>query len=403
MGGTQLLFKSISEKLHHNYGDEVTVVTTNSLYDPGSIAFEELKPSEKISGIDVQRFSFNRRKQKVLRLVKKVFVKAGFSIPASLNQLMRVPYSKKMKSYIDNCHADVVCASSAHYLYMDYATYRMKLDNPKPFVFMGALHFDDDSKTDIPDWVIENIKQADLYIANTAYEKSRLVMLGIPKENIRVVGCGVDIAGYQLFNKLKSRTDLNLPQDAHVIGYVGRFAASKDVILLIDAFSELNLNNTYLLLAGASNSYLDIIKKHIKKIPAPISQRIIFKLDFTEEEKLSLFAAMDLFVSPSYSESFGIVFLEAWASKLSVIGANIGAIASVIEHQKDGLLFEPKNKESLKQAIHTYILDDELRHKHANNGLQKVMNQYTWNIIASKYREIYEEAIEIFNKKCADL
>jgi len=401
-GGTQFLFKNISENLIKIFKDEVTVCTTNSLYDPGSSLFKPLPEKDKLNGVNIYRFGFKRFERKVLLILKKFLVKLGLPAEA-FKTYTRVPKSKSMKTFIDNFDAEVICASSAYYRYMDYAAYRSKLQKPKPFVLMGAIHFDDGIKTYVPQWILKNIEAADLYIANTSFEKSCLQHLGIDGNKIRIVGCGVEPITTVTTNKQESKLHLNIPAQANVIGYLGRFAANKDILLLVDAFAELNQPNTYLLLAGAANEYLPVIEQHINKLSVQTKSHIIIKKDFTETEKQKLLLAMDVFVSPSYSESFGIVFLEAWVHQLPVIGANIGAIASVIDNDVNGLLFEARDKASLKKCIQIYIKDKNKQSMHAQAGLQKVLNQYTWEIITKKYREIYLEAISIHKTTCADL
>lgn len=400
-GGTQLLFKEVSERLHHQFGDVVKVATTNSLYDPGQPVRICLNSFENINGIEVNRFAYQFRRRKVLRLIIKMLFWLGIKQPSILNELVRVPRSRLMKSYIETCDSDVIAASTAYYTYMDYATYRFSLPNPKPFVFMGAIHFDEEP-IQLPQRILDNIKASDLYIANTTFEKNALIQLGVEANKIRVVGCGVDLHNQIQVDKASAKHSLGIPKNATVVGYIGRFAASKDVLLLIKAFAELNLPNTYLLLAGASNRYLDEIRKSVEALPHDIATRVIFQLDFKESDKHTMFNSLDVFVSPSYSESFGIVFLEAWASNVPVIGANIGAIASVISHYQDGLLFKPRDIKALKEVLLVYLNNEAMRTAHAAAGLSKVKESYTWDIIATKYREIYLEAIDIFNTKCAD-
>lgn len=402
-GGTQLLFKSVSEKLNKKFGDKVTIATTNSMYDPGAQLFKALESYSFIEGIHVNRFGFIRIKRRLLLLLKYVLDKLNIALPKSLQDALRVPQSKAMMSFINDFQADLVCASSSNYVYMDYASYRFKLPRPKPFVFMGAVHFDEEKPPQLPQFILENINASDLYIANTSFEKNMLSKLGVDTNKIRVVGCGVDLGDDIHTNKNSAREALALPVEATVIGYIGRFAPSKDVMLLIDAFVDLDLANTYLLLAGASNTYLDEIRKKIALLPRDTAAKVILIPDFKEDEKRTVFKSLDVFVSPSFSESFGIVFLESWACKVPVIGSDIGAIASVIEHNRDGLLFKPRDKDALKQALLIYLNDEALRIAHAEAGLKKVKESYTWDIIAAKYRVIYMEAIDLFNKKCADL
>jgi glycosyltransferase involved in cell wall biosynthesis len=402
-GGTQLLFKEVSEYLFNEFEDQILVATTNSLYDPGSPKFKKLIPNETINNIIVYRFGYRKWHRDLIKMLVKIYYILNIKNNKKLLELLRVPDSNGLSLFIKHAEVDVICASSSGYKYMDYSFERYLYKNSKPFVMMGALHFDDDNDTIIQDNVLKNIQYSDLYIANTKFEKECLENRGIKSEKIKVVGCGVHLNLFENIDKAKAKVELNISSDTIVFGYVGRFAINKDIKLLLQAFTNIKSKNIMLLLAGASNNYFKEILKLIDSKEENIRNRIRIVNDFTEELKPKLFACMDVFVSASYSESFGIVFLEAWASGIPVIGTSIGAIRSVISDNEDGLLFEKRNCFELQSCMEKYLINKELRIRHAKAGKQKVISTYTWDKVAKKYREIYIEAIKIHKSKCVDL
>jgi glycosyltransferase involved in cell wall biosynthesis len=120
--------------------------------------------------------------------------------------------------------------------------------------------------------------------------------------------------------------------------------------------------------------------------------------DFDSELKPLLFNAIDIFVLASKGESFGVVFLEAWACKKPVIGVSMGAVASLIDKGEDGLLFASYSVQELRSAIITLIEDEETRKRFGNNGYEKIRQQFTWQVITKKYRDAYLLGIENFQK-----
>jgi glycosyltransferase involved in cell wall biosynthesis len=394
-GGTQFLFKSISDLFVSYYKDDVEVVTTNSLFDPSSDKFSLLPSNELINGVHVRRFSFISFHRMVIKFLNKIFFKFfGFKL-GLIDSLLSVPISFKMRSYIYNSNVDVICASSSYYKYMDYASKRLLQSNSKPFVFMGAIHFDNEKCIEIPKRVIENINNSDKYIANTEFEKNNLIKLGINPDKINVIGCGVNPTDYIGFDKVKSRKELGLPDDVFIIGYVGRFAPKKGITTLLHSFHEFNVTNSILVLAGAKNSYYYDIVELINTRYLSLKPRIFLIADFEEELKPLIYNSLDIFVCPSFSESFGIVFLEAWASGLPVVGTSIGAIRSLIEDGNDGKLFPPHDFLELKLIIEFYYQNPDLRTLHAKNGLLKINQRFTWEKVTEAYRKTYLEAIQI--------
>ena len=109
--------------------------------------------------------------------------------------------------------------------------------------------------------------------------------------------------------------------------------------------------------------------------------------------KLNAFAAHDLYVMPSRSDAYGIAFLEAWACKKPVIGANTGATPEIIQNKKDGLLVPFHSPLELAKAIIHLIRNEQEAQQLGETGYQKVQN-LSWDRVATKIERIYQELIE---------
>ena len=90
--------------------------------------------------------------------------------------------------------------------------------------------------------------------------------------------------------------------------------------------------------------------------------------------KQDLLAATDIFVLPSRIDSFGIVFLEAWAYGKPVIGGNAGGIPDVIAHGHDGLLVDYGDVDGLADAMRTLLLDASAKKYPWSGRTQKSRN-----------------------------
>ncbi len=105
--------------------------------------------------------------------------------------------------------------------------------------------------------------------------------------------------------------------------------------------------------------------------------------------KQDLLAATDLFVMPSRVDSFGIVYLEAWAYGLPVIGCRAGGVPDVITDGRDGLLVDFGDQASLAAAIESLLDDPELRQSMGQQGRAKVKAKYTWDSIYEGLQAVY--------------
>ena len=76
----------------------------------------------------------------------------------------------------------------------------------------------------------------------------------------------------------------------------------------------------------------------------------------------------------------------------------MGAIASLISNGKDGFLFKTNDVDALIDKINFLIKNYDLRNELGINGYNKVMGNFTWPVIISKYREAYLTGIENFKQ-----
>jgi glycosyltransferase involved in cell wall biosynthesis len=407
IGGTQMLFQNIAEKSHVYYGDEAVVYTTNSYLGPDRKEFKEIeKRVETINGVSVHRFPFITFHYWIfskLMMLLKLTVK---KIPEVMQLYRSGPWSPSLNKAIASTDADVIVASSCNYLYMLYPLYRHKLKNPKPFVFQGAVHFTEDNKHKaLFNKTLDAIKAADYYIANTDYERDRLVALNVDADKIVVTGTAVDMDMYANGSGDYYRQLFNLGKEDILVGYLGRIEATKGIDVLVKAFQFAKAENKkiHLVVAGFKSSYAEELEKYSSSIDPEKKMTIHFLYNLSTDEKIKLYHAIDIYVLPSKNESFGIVFLEAWSCKKPVIGTDIGALRSVISQGIDGLLFQPDDAIGLSDKILLLSKDEKMRMEFGLNGFYKTAQHHTWPVVTKKYREVCVMAIEKFNAKKEDI
>jgi len=395
-GGPQYTMKHLSEKLIEYYKDDVEVVTTDSLYGPELNLYEKINiPEETINGVKIKRFPFRTWHYKIIGLSSRAY-----------KRLLKKPLPHAVRKYrweldckgIDNTmrinDCDVIMASTVNYMFCDYPLWRFKTKDPKPFVLYGSLHLE-------VDWsnyqaIINRAKICDCYIANTEYERKKLIEFGVQKEKIVTVGTGIDVAdlacneaSVQAF-----RNKNHIQDDDILIGHIGRLSEGKGAGLLLDAFIQLYQKNKKckLLLAGTATDYTETLKQKVEQHKIPV---IIFE-NFENQLKPMLFNAIDIFVLASGGESFGVVFLEAWACKKPIVATNMGATASLLSEGKDSLLFAVTDIDELVCKIEMLVNDVALQRTLGINGYNKVIENFSWPLIVKKYREAYLKGIENF-------
>ncbi|MEU1912877.1 glycosyltransferase [Streptomyces massasporeus] len=159
----------------------------------------------------------------------------------------------------------------------------------------------------------------------------RLKRWGVPGPRIEVVPNGIDVARFRFdaARRHDTRRRLGLPDDAYVIGAVGRLAPGKRFGALIRALAQLPDDHWLLLVGGGPEE--DVLRRTAHA--AGVADRVLFTgerpcvPDGTPGPDLpSLTCAMDVLASPSPEEAFGLAIVEALASGLPVLYASCPAL-----------------------------------------------------------------------------
>jgi glycosyltransferase involved in cell wall biosynthesis len=101
----------------------------------------------------------------------------------------------------------------------------------------------------------------------------------------------------------------------------------------------------------------------------------------------------DCFVAPSTGEPFGLVYLEAMACGLPVIGTRSGGPPSFINTtpgELDGWLVTPDDERALADAMVTAINNPEERMKRGRNAYRHARDRYSWRDVARRVTDLYE-------------
>ena len=117
-----------------------------------------------------------------------------------------------------------------------------------------------------------------------------------------------------------------------------------------------------------------------------------------EATKRDLLAACSLLVSPSWVDSFGIVFLEAWLYHKPVIAATTWGMKDVVSEGSDGLLVPFGDATALAQAIAELVHDPDRAATMGRHGADKVYALHTWDEKFLLFAALYQSCVERYVK-----
>ena len=239
------------------------------------------------------------------------------------------------------------------------------------------------------------LDNSDAIVAMTYSEKSLLENIGINSEKIFIIPPGFNHNPPPTQNNFKKLH--SIPLDKKIVLFVGLKSEMKGIIFLIESMKHVwkNSPNTILLVIGPRTRTFD---KYILNQNTETKKRIINLDSVNENQKQMAYEICDVFVLPSKSESFGIVYLEAWAYRKPVIGCKIPSTIEIIDNEKNGLLVEFGNKNQLSSALIKLLNNDKLAKQYGQKGKEK-LSKFSLLNSCQKFEELCTSVIYNFNKK----
>jgi glycosyltransferase involved in cell wall biosynthesis len=223
---------------------------------------------------------------------------------------------------------------------------------------------------------------ADVALVPSSYTAKKLQEIqNFPASKIRILPWPINAEMLQRTTAAKRATLIPPPDfpSGRVVLAVGRwdskekYKGADDLIRALAQLTQL-FPEVQLALVGRGD---DIPR--LKSIAAEqnVSGSVHFLENVAENDQLAAcYAHSEVFALPSTGEGFGIVFLEAMAFGLPVVGANAGGVTDIVQSGTNGVLVPPKNPEALTQALSRLLNDQNLRKNLGQNAVQTIHDKY---------------------------
>jgi len=176
--------------------------------------------------------------------------------------------------------------------------------------------------------------------------------------------------------------------DGKSVLFVGRFTYRKGIYILLEAFQKVKqeVENAHLTLVG-SGYFSQIADLLIRALN--LGKNVSIAGEVEKEKLVEIYQNSHVFVLPSlYGESFGIVLLEAMASKTPVIASDDGGIKELIKNRKTGIIVKKGDVEELSEKITELLLDQNLSKKISTTAFREV-KKYDWKNMVRKIEAVY--------------
>lgn len=367
-GGVPKVTYEISKELVKR-GHDVSVYTTD-VYD-SKTRFKGENFS-LVDGIEVKRF----------RNISNRLAYSNFSLAPK----MAAELNRSIKNF-DIVHLREYRSFQA--IFLNY--YAKKYSIPYIFQAHGSLlpFFEKISLKKFYDLVIGRkiLHDAEKIIALTNTEREQYNEMGLENKGIEVIPNGIDLSLYNntpFYGKIREKYDIS--DDENVILYLGRIHKIKGINLLLKSFKLLfnDITNVKLVIVGPGDT--SKLKKMIKG--SIIENNVIFTGPLYGEDKYDVFVDSDLYILPSIYDTFPNTVLEAFSFGKPVIVTEGCGIKDIIDGTAGYVVKYDKN--SLKDAMHSIITNETLKHSFGENGKQLINDELNWKSIVDRIEILYE-------------
>jgi glycosyltransferase involved in cell wall biosynthesis len=221
-----------------------------------------------------------------------------------------------------------------------------------------------------------------------------------PPETVSVVLNGIDVARFQAarqkFNRRQFLNSWELSEDNLLVGTVGELTPLKGQEEFLRAAVQVlkQIPTAYFVIAGIDHSRG---KEHRARI-----QRLIEELDLTKRVRLvgwledltQLYCALDVFVSSSHTESFGLALAEAMAAGTPVVATETEGARELIQSGETGLLVSIGDVEKMAEAVLKLLHDQEWRVRLGTEAQKDASERFSVERMIDETEQIYRAEIQ---------
>lgn len=214
--------------------------------------------------------------------------------------------------------------------------------------------------------------------------------IDFPIDRITTIRNGVDLSRFGRITRDDARAALGVPQDAIVVGTVGRLVPVKDQAGLLEAVATLRTQGPQptVLIAG-EGPLRDTLASRITALGLQDHVRLLGHRPDVER----VLAALDLFVLSSSSEGLSNTILEAMATGLPVVATAVGGADELVADGESGLLVPPRDPAALAAALGHMLRSPETLVAFGRAGRARVESMFDLAATIQRYEDLYREAL----------
>jgi 1,2-diacylglycerol 3-alpha-glucosyltransferase len=310
---------------------------------------------------------------------------------------VRLPGAAALSARIDTFDAEIVHAH--HPFLLGDTALRMAMNKNVPIIFTHHTRYED--YTHYVPFESEVVKEVAIqlptHFANLcdgviapSESIARLLQNRGVKVPVAVIPTGIDVAGFATADGRRFRERHGIPDDATVVGHVGRLAVEKNLDYLAEAVAQhlVHWPETRFLVVGdgpARDGIKAVFKRH------RVADRLVMPGRRTGRALREAYRAMDVFAFASLSETQGMVVAEAMSAGLPVVALNAPGVCEVVRDEINGRLLEADTTVAGFARALGRLVDDASRREELAAGARRTAQEFSRERFAARMLGFYDE------------
>ncbi|NCB77967.1 MAG: glycosyltransferase [Negativicutes bacterium] len=209
-------------------------------------------------------------------------------------------------------------------------------------------------------------------------------------QDIRMIHNGIHTDVFFPRDKQKMRQELGLPEDKKIIlfaahgGFQSGMKGGRFFLQALQLLQEYSKDYLILEIGGTGKRQEALSHIPMQCIPYVHDAQLMAKY----------YAAADVFISTSLSESFGLTVCESLACGTPVLSFAVGGIPEIVEHGKSGVLVPLGNVELLARRLREMLMHPDFLRAAGQYGAQKVAQSFSVERMTTQYLSLYKEIVK---------
>lgn len=209
------------------------------------------------------------------------------------------------------------------------------------------------------------------------------------EDKIQVIFNGVDIEAYENGkHDTVKRKDLEIPEEAFVVGMVGRMSPQKapDVFIKAAKLIKEKIPNTHFIIVGNGEQENEI-RRYAEDNNFSDSLHITGWVD----NPMSYVELFDVACLPSRWEGFGLALPEYMMVGKPIVASNVDAIPNIIKDGENGLLVEVDDPTGTSEAVLRIYMDEDYRKQLTLKGIEDVHSRFDVKRVSEEHKKLFEK------------